>query len=274
MVMKELLEEEEKETGASAAGSQLKRQAKVGKSEKKKKTENVAEATVVAGLKDKGEVQEEEEKKTAERKKLFGMQGMLLINAARDDDTTVRTLLSAPDALSLMNYQDENGVTPLYIAAHNGHAPVTKQLIEAATSIFRMRWGTLRSTSRLVQGMSLSRNSSLQRAVISISIVWRWRAAVLGCNCPATGARRNRHADTEHKAGGGGEAAEGGGESAERGRGEAAEGDTSAERGTGETAEGGGGAVEGGGGLLQGLEGAHRAAGKSEGERKKISVWS
>ena len=60
----------------------------------------------------------------------------------------------------------------------------------------------------------------------------------------------------------------------ERGRGEAAEGDTSAERGGGETAEGGGGAAERGDGLLQGLEGAHRAAGKSEGERKKIRVWS
>jgi hypothetical protein len=79
--------------------------------------------------------------------------GMLLINAARDGDTvTVRTLLSAADAQSLMNYQDGNGATPLYkdgcalqgwtdahkdgytplfIAAANGHASVTKQLIEA-----------------------------------------------------------------------------------------------------------------------------------------------
>jgi hypothetical protein len=38
-------------------------------------------------------------------------------------------------------------------------------LLCAATSIFRMRWGTLRSTSWLVQGMSLSRTSSLQSAL-------------------------------------------------------------------------------------------------------------
>ncbi len=78
---------------------------------------------------------------------------MLFINAARDGDTeAVRTLLSAADAQSLMNYQDASGATPLYkacsalsgwtddhkdgytplfIAAANGHASVTKQLIEA-----------------------------------------------------------------------------------------------------------------------------------------------
>jgi len=80
-------------------------------------------------------------------------QRMLFINAARDcDRVAVRRLSSAADAQSLTNYQDGNGATPLYkagsalqgrtdahrdgytplfIAAANGHASVTKQLIEA-----------------------------------------------------------------------------------------------------------------------------------------------
>ncbi len=82
---------------------------------------------------------------------------MLLINAARDGDTvTVKTLLSAADAKSFMNYQDGNGATPLYkhgytlqgwtddhkdgytplfMAAANGHASVTKQLIQARCNV-------------------------------------------------------------------------------------------------------------------------------------------
>ena len=48
----------------------------------------------------------------------------LMINihaAARDGDTvTVRTLLSAAGALSLINTQDASGATPLYCAAAYG----------------------------------------------------------------------------------------------------------------------------------------------------------
>ena len=56
-------------------------------------------------------------------------EGMLLRDAARDGDTvTVRTLLSAAGAQSLMNYQDANGSTPLHMAAENAHDSVTKQL--------------------------------------------------------------------------------------------------------------------------------------------------
>ena len=83
------------------------------------------------------------------------------------------------------------GCTPLYIAANDGHESVVKQLLAA------------RCKMDLREG--------------------RPYCAAMGS---ATGARRNGHADTEHKAGqrGGREAAQGG-ESAERGRGEAA-GDT------------------------------------------------
>jgi hypothetical protein len=49
---------------------------------------------------------------------------MLLTDAARDGDTvTVRTLLSAADAQSLMNYQDENGSSPLHLRPKMGMRP-------------------------------------------------------------------------------------------------------------------------------------------------------
>jgi len=52
--------------------------------------------------------------------------------AVRDRDTvTVRTMLPSAGAQSLINYQDATGLPPLVVAAHNGHASVTKQLIEA-----------------------------------------------------------------------------------------------------------------------------------------------
>jgi cytohesin len=62
---------------------------------------------------------------------------MLIIHtAARHGDTvTVRTLLSTAGALSLINTQDASGATPLYCAAHNGHASVMKQLIEGRCNI-------------------------------------------------------------------------------------------------------------------------------------------
>ena len=65
------------------------------------------------------------------------MHGKVIFHeAARDGDTaTVRKMLSTAGAQSLINYQDASGATPLYIAAHNGHASVTKQLIEARCDI-------------------------------------------------------------------------------------------------------------------------------------------
>jgi ankyrin repeat protein len=60
------------------------------------------------------------------------MRMYILHTAARDGHTeTVRTLMSTAGALSLINTQDASGNTPLYCAAHNGHASVTEQLIEA-----------------------------------------------------------------------------------------------------------------------------------------------
>ena len=72
------------------------------------------------------------EEEINERWRQHRQERMLLTDAARDGDTvTVRTLLSAADAQSLMNYQDEYGNTPLHMAVQVGHASVTKQLIEA-----------------------------------------------------------------------------------------------------------------------------------------------
>ena len=60
----------------------------------------------------------------------------VVFHAARDGDTvTVRTLLSTAGAQSWINYQDENGATPLSIAAFNGHASVTEQLIKSRCNI-------------------------------------------------------------------------------------------------------------------------------------------
>jgi hypothetical protein len=50
--MKDLLEEDEKEKAPATAGSENKKLTKTGKSEKKKKTENVAPVAVVAGLRE------------------------------------------------------------------------------------------------------------------------------------------------------------------------------------------------------------------------------
>ena len=59
--------------------------------------------------------------KTREDKYLALQEVMLLRDAARDGDTvTVRTLLFAAGAQSLMNYTDENGSTPLHIASQEG----------------------------------------------------------------------------------------------------------------------------------------------------------
>jgi len=55
--------------------------------------------------------------------------GMKIFNEAeRDGDTfTVRKMLSTAGAQSLINYQDASGSTPLYCAAYNRHAFVTKR---------------------------------------------------------------------------------------------------------------------------------------------------
>jgi ubiquitin C len=70
-----------------------------------------------------------QERKSGSGKAMTGQQ---LWEAARDGDTAkVSTLLSTQGAQSFINYQDEAGSTPLHLAAQNGHASVTKQLIEA-----------------------------------------------------------------------------------------------------------------------------------------------
>ena len=152
--MRELLEEEEKEKAAAAAGSQKQKQANAGKSEKKKKTEKVAAVAVVAGLKDKVELEEEEEenkekpaaaagsqKKKQSKKARKEQSGEALtvkqlLDAARDGDAAkVSSLLSTQGAQSLINYQDAQGATPLFIAAQKGHASVTEQLIAARCNV-------------------------------------------------------------------------------------------------------------------------------------------
>ena len=73
---------------------------------------------------------------------------MSLVHAALDGDTVIvvnycyctlrKLMVSSVSAKSLINYQDACGATPLYCAAHNGHAAVSEQLIEArCTVVFR-----------------------------------------------------------------------------------------------------------------------------------------
>ena len=64
------------------------------------------------------------------------MTGQQLWEAASDGDAAkVSTLLSTQGAQSLINYQDAQGVTPLYIAAEKGHATVTEHLIAACCNV-------------------------------------------------------------------------------------------------------------------------------------------
>jgi hypothetical protein len=70
------------------------------------------------------------------------MQGLLLFEAPCDVDTvTVKTLFSSAGAQCFINYQVEtSGYSPIYVASHNGHASVTKQLIEAHCNIEMKTW--------------------------------------------------------------------------------------------------------------------------------------
>ena len=62
--------------------------------------------------------------------------GQQLCEAALIGDAAkVGTLLSTPGAQSFINYQDVHGVTPLFVAAANGHETVTEQLIEARCNV-------------------------------------------------------------------------------------------------------------------------------------------
>ncbi len=64
------------------------------------------------------------------------MTGKHLWEAARDGDAgKVRTLLSTQGAQSFINYQDEDGATPLHNAGGQGHSAVTKQLIAARCNV-------------------------------------------------------------------------------------------------------------------------------------------
>ena len=60
------------------------------------------------------------------------MTGQQLWEAARDGNAAkVRELLSTQGAQSFINYQDEQGATPLHMAVYAGHAAVKKQLLAA-----------------------------------------------------------------------------------------------------------------------------------------------
>jgi ankyrin repeat protein len=70
----------------------------------------------------------------------FSMMGKQLFNAASDGNTTtVKTLLSTIASTqgrqSSINYQNENGYSPLHKAADKGHTLVTQQLIAAHCNI-------------------------------------------------------------------------------------------------------------------------------------------
>jgi ankyrin repeat protein len=59
-----------------------------------------------------------------------------LLDAARDgNEARVCQLLSTQSAHSLINYQDAQGASPLYIAAQKGLAAVTEQLIAAHCNV-------------------------------------------------------------------------------------------------------------------------------------------
>ena len=64
------------------------------------------------------------------------MTGKQLCEAVRNDNTAkVSMLLCTHIAQSFINYQDAHGATPLYIAAAQGHAFVTKQLLAAHCNV-------------------------------------------------------------------------------------------------------------------------------------------
>ena len=67
------------------------------------------------------------------------MTGRQLWKAAHDGDAAkvmkIRTLLSTQGAQSFINHQDADGITPLHLAAQNGHGAVSKQLIAGRCNV-------------------------------------------------------------------------------------------------------------------------------------------
>jgi ankyrin repeat protein len=64
------------------------------------------------------------------------MAGQQLWNAAHHGDAAkVGTLLSTQGAQSFMDYQEALGITPLHMAAGQGHVAVSKQLIAARCNV-------------------------------------------------------------------------------------------------------------------------------------------
>jgi ankyrin repeat protein len=58
------------------------------------------------------------------------MTGRQLWKAAHDGDGS-KGSLSTHGAQSFINYQDADGITPLHLAAQNGHGAVSEKLIAA-----------------------------------------------------------------------------------------------------------------------------------------------
>jgi ankyrin repeat protein len=96
------------------------------------------------------------------------MTGNQLGEAARDVDAEmVSKLLSTPGVQFFINYQDEHGRTPLFMAASGGHAAVTKQLHAARCNVDLLEKNGF--TTLPAKGMRPSRSSSLLRAATSTS---------------------------------------------------------------------------------------------------------
>jgi len=67
-----------------------------------------------------------------------GYLGQQLFDAARDGKTSeVAALLSNPEARSFINWQDERGHSPIFIAALCGRTDAVKELISAGCDINR-----------------------------------------------------------------------------------------------------------------------------------------
>jgi hypothetical protein len=100
--------------------------------------------------------------------------------------------------------QEKNGITPLYPAAHPENAVVTKQLIEARCNVDLQTKVVRRITAHyghaavMKQLIEARCNINLHSRSICITLPSTSRPITL-CSVSARGARRNRHADTVHK---------------------------------------------------------------------------